>query len=73
MDKQSTDLAAVEGLDTFLTVKKVAAHVGVSVSSVWRMARENEFPKPIKLSSQVTRWRKSEVQEWMAQDFPKAL
>lgn len=73
MDKQSADLAAAEGLDTFLTVKKVAAHVGVSVSSVWRMAREDEFPKPIKLSSQVTRWRKSEVQEWMAQDFPKAL
>ena len=38
-----------------------------SASTLWRMVRENRFPKPIKLSRGVTCWRVVDVRQWLAQ------
>jgi len=37
-----------------------------SAPTLWRMVRDQRFPKPQKLSTRVTAWKVSQVREWMA-------
>jgi excisionase family DNA binding protein len=46
-----------------LTVQQVAAKIGVSLSSVWRMTKEGKLPQPRKLGAMTTRWDEAEVIE----------
>lgn len=44
----------------------VAAILSVSRSTVWRWSKfKPEFPRPIKISTGVTVWKLSEIQEWL--------
>lgn len=52
---------------TYLTVKQLAARFSVSVPSIWRWTRETDFPKPIKLTSNCTRWKLEDVEAWEAE------
>lgn len=36
----------------------------LSPNSVWRLAREGKFPKPVKLSDAVTAWRLEDIEAW---------
>jgi predicted DNA-binding transcriptional regulator AlpA len=36
-----------------------------STSTLWRRVRANTFPKPVRLSPQVTAWRVGEIREWL--------
>lgn len=45
----------------FLSVEQVAARYGVSEHSIWRWKRNGDFPRAVKLSANVTRWRLSEL------------
>ncbi|GHG25233.1 helix-turn-helix transcriptional regulator [Paracoccus aerius] len=47
----------------FLSVKQVGDRYGVSVDSIWRWVRLDQFPRPVKLGGQTTRWRLSEILE----------
>lgn len=49
----------------YLKDRTVAAMVQVHPVTVWRWVRQGKFPKPIKLDTGSTRWRMSDVQEWM--------
>ena len=49
-----------------LTVQEVAAACGVSVPSVWRWSREGSFPVPVRVAKRSTRWRREEVEAWLA-------
>ena len=37
-----------------------------SASQLWRLVREDQFPKPVKLSERVTAWRVRDVRQWLA-------
>ena len=37
----------------------------VTEKTLWTWVREGKFPKPLKLSSNVTVWRMSEVEAWI--------
>ncbi|MEB3754307.1 helix-turn-helix transcriptional regulator [Acinetobacter sp. MD2(2019)] len=37
----------------------------ISQKTLWEWARTGKFPAPIKLSSNVTVWRKSDVDAWL--------
>lgn len=39
--------------------------IGVSDKTIWQWVKNGKFPPPIKLSSNVTVWRASDVQTWM--------
>lgn len=39
--------------------------LAVSEKTVWTWVKQGKFPKPIKLSDNVTVWRMSEVQAWI--------
>lgn len=40
--------------------------VPVSHATLWRWVRDGKFPKPVKLSANVTAWRAADVQAWLA-------
>lgn len=44
--------------------KQLATRFGVSRQSIWLWVRKGKFPKPIKLSESVTRWRLTDVELW---------
>ncbi|WP_461478880.1 helix-turn-helix transcriptional regulator [Pararhodobacter aggregans] len=50
----------------YASVADLAAHFSVSVDTIWRWARVGDFPAPVKLSPQLTRWRWADVTAWEA-------
>jgi predicted DNA-binding transcriptional regulator AlpA len=48
-----------------LTDKEVAALFNVSQNHVWVMAKNPKFPKPIKLSKNITRWRLADIKTYI--------
>lgn len=52
---------------TYLTAKQLASRLSVSLPTIWRWARETDFPKPIKLTSNCTRWRLDDIEKWEAE------
>lgn len=57
--------------EAFLREKDVLERIPISRSTLWKMVRENRFPKPVKLSSRVTVWRESGVNAFI--ENPKQL
>jgi predicted DNA-binding transcriptional regulator AlpA len=45
----------------YVRAKQIAKDKSISISTVWRWAREGILPKPIKLTSRTTVWRAVEV------------
>lgn len=52
-----------------LSVDDVAALLAVSTRTIRRMADGGQMPRPVKLGSLV-RWRRSDVDEWLAAGCP---
>lgn len=52
-----------ESYPRYLSDKQVARHFGVSKPTIWRWARLgiNDFPKPVKLSENCTRWTLGQI------------
>jgi len=48
----------------YLDKPAVAAFVALSVATIERLVRENEFPKPRVLSGRRVAWLVREVEEW---------
>ena len=48
----------------YASVADLAAHLSVSKDTIWRWTRNGDFPAPVKLSPQMTRWRWADVQAW---------
>ena len=44
-----------------MNVKQVAQQLGVGKSTIWRWCKQGTFPRPIKLSERVSRWRAEDV------------
>lgn len=52
----------------YLRVTVLAACLGMSKNSIWRLARDpkNNFPRPIKLSEKITVWSTDSILQWLA-------
>ena len=48
-----------------LRIAEVSQRVGLGRSSVWRMVKDGEFPKPRQLTSHAVGWLESEVEDWL--------
>lgn len=53
-----------KGLLRFSQFKKF---VGISKSTVWDWSTDGRFPAPVKLASNVTCWRASDIHNWLAE------
>ncbi|WP_172960965.1 helix-turn-helix transcriptional regulator [Oceaniglobus roseus] len=51
----------------YLSVEQVAARYNVSKDSIWRWRREGDFPKPVRLGGNTSRWRLSELEAYEAE------
>lgn len=54
-----------------LDVDAVAALVGVSPNTVWSLNRSGDFPSPVDVGVDVTRWRRAEILTWISKRKPK--
>ncbi len=52
-------------IDRFVCVKETSYLTGQAVSTVWRKVKLGAFPKPIRISAGMTRWRLSDIQKYM--------
>ena len=50
----------------YLSDKQLAERYSVTRPTVWRWAREGDFPQPVSLSPGCTRWRLADVEAWEA-------
>jgi len=51
--------------EKFLRIADVMDFTGLAKSTVWAWVKEERLPTPIKLSSRVTVWKQTELDEWM--------
>jgi len=52
--------------DQMLRDKDVADLLRISRSSVWRLAKQDKLPRPVKIGASAARWRLSELNNYMA-------
>ncbi len=48
----------------FYRLPTLKAKLGISGSHIWGMVKAGKFPKPIKLSENVTAWNAADVEAW---------
>ena len=46
-------------------IEEVSQRVGLSRSSLWRMATEGRFPKPRRLATHAVGWLDTELEDWL--------
>ena len=51
--------------DRILRVDEVCETIGVSRTTLWRMSRRGEFPRPLRITDYLRGWRASTVAEWL--------
>ncbi|MEJ8311135.1 helix-turn-helix transcriptional regulator [Agrobacterium larrymoorei] len=51
-------------LDSYLTLKEVTSIMKVATSTLYRWMNEGNFPRPVKLGENCSRWRVSDVKVW---------
>lgn len=56
-----------EEIDPILKVGEVRAAVSYSVSQIYRMIREERFPRPLRLGPGRVGWRRSAIVGWLAE------
>lgn len=49
-----------------ITDRQVATALGISKATVWRWAGLGKLPQPIRLSGKCTRWRVSDIENFIA-------
>ncbi len=42
------------------------AILGISRTTLWRITKTGEFPQQIKITKNLTRWHRAEVDQWIA-------
>ena len=56
------DTSLPSNAHTYLTVGQVAAKFSVSTDTIWRWKRNGDFPKPVRVGPNCTRWRLSDIE-----------
>lgn len=49
----------------FLRIPQVMELTGLAKSTVWLWVKQGKLPSPIKLSTRVTVWKQSDIEEWI--------
>ena len=52
-------------LDRMMRISEVIDVLGVSRSTLYRMVAGGGFPRPVRVGQRATRWRQSDIQQWM--------
>ena len=49
----------------FFQDREVSTRFSMGRSTIWRMAKNGRFPRPVRLGPGITRWRRTDLEEWM--------
>ncbi len=49
----------------FFRLSQILQLLPISRATVWRKVKAGTFPKPVKLSSNITAWKVADVRAWM--------
>lgn len=63
--------AVVSESAALLTVRQVASLLGCSSRHVHRLTDRGAMPRPTKLGSVLVRWRRADIEEWIAAGCPR--
>ena len=50
-----------------IDLKSLARLLALSPGTIRRKVKNGSFPRPIRLSEQTTRWRRGDVEQWLAE------
>jgi excisionase family DNA binding protein len=53
-------------MSELIDISELASYLGVSIRTVRRMAERYDFPVRYRISTRCVRWRRSEVDAWLA-------
>ncbi|MFI3218521.1 MAG: AlpA family phage regulatory protein [Methylococcales bacterium] len=57
----------------YIRISQLVKIIPFSACTIWRKAKNGTFPKPVKLSEQITAWRVEDVRAWMDSTEAKAV
>ena len=60
-----------DNLKLLLNASEVAAALGVSQRSVWRLSATGEIPPPVRIGRSV-RWRRAAIESWLVREERRA-
>ena len=46
--------------------RELAAIIGISTATIWRMRRRGEFPAPVRLSPGTCGWPEDVIRQWLS-------
>lgn len=52
-------------MTSLMSKQKVAATIGVSLSTIWRWTRSGHFPKSIRLGPNRVGWLETDISSWI--------
>jgi prophage regulatory protein len=50
----------------FIRLESLIKFIPLGRSTIWRKSKQGTFPKPVKLSANVTAWKAEDIRAWMA-------
>lgn len=50
----------------YLSVRDVAELLGCTTRTIWRLAASGQFPRPVRLTPRLPRWRRADVDAHLA-------
>ena len=53
-------------MSQLMTIQCVREFLGLSRSTIYAYIKSSAFPRPIKLGGGVNRWRRAEIEAWVA-------
>lgn len=68
-DITTTDPNAIPPNDALISVRRVEQDCGFSKTTIYRLMKRGQFPKPAKRAGRSVRWRNSEVQQWVRNEW----
>ena len=62
---------STEPIDRIVRFKELQSLVGgYCYTTIWRLEKENKFPKRVKLGPRAVGWRLSDIQDWIKNRQP---
>ena len=65
MPTAKVDPLAVSGLPNLMRLPQVIAATGLSRSTIYKMIKAGEFPRPMKLGGKINDWRGKDISNWI--------
>ncbi len=62
--KLNVAIAAIENGIGYSSDQSLAAYFNASRSTIWEWARVGKLPRPVKLSTAMSRWSNAEIKTW---------